>query len=256
MFLIFDTETTGLPGSWNAPITDSNNWPRCVQLAWQLHDFSGKLVNRGNFIIQPEGYSIPFNAEKVHGISTERAMREGHSLQSVLEIFQEDLNKAEYIAGHNIEFDINIMGAEYYRKGFGELVLKIKKSLDTKDLSTEFCAIPGGKGGKFKWPTLTELHVKLFGVAFEEAHDAAFDVDATSKCFFGLIQKRVIAVKEVSDPSTITYEAPILEDSNFKTPIASSPSPSDSPSPSPHSQPQPHSHSDSPTPTPPHFVHL
>ncbi|MFN6377722.1 MAG: DNA polymerase III subunit alpha [Flavobacteriales bacterium] len=251
MFLIFDTETTGLPGSWNAPITDSNNWPRCVQLAWQLHDFSGKLVNRGNYIIQPEGYSIPFNAEKVHGISTERAMREGHSLQSVLEIFQEDLNKAEYIAGHNIEFDINIMGAEYYRKGFGELVLKTKKSLDTKDLATEFCAIPGGKGGKFKWPTLTELHVKLFGVAFEEAHDAAFDVDATSKCFFGLIQKRVIAVKEVSDPSSVIYEAPILEDSNFKTPIASSPSPTPTPTPTPSPDSHSHSHSHSVS-----FVHL
>ena len=38
MFLIFDTETTGLPKRWNAPLTDSDNWPRCIQIAWQLHD--------------------------------------------------------------------------------------------------------------------------------------------------------------------------------------------------------------------------
>jgi len=38
MFLIFDTETTGLPKNFNAPITDVDNWPRCVQIAWQLHD--------------------------------------------------------------------------------------------------------------------------------------------------------------------------------------------------------------------------
>ncbi|MFY8137510.1 MAG: hypothetical protein ACOVMR_05370, partial [Flavobacteriales bacterium] len=113
MFLIFDTETTGLPGSWSAPITDSNNWPRCVQLAWQLHDLDGKLVNRGNYIIKPEGYSIPFNAEKVHGISTDRAMREGHDLKEVLDIFFADVDRATYLSGHNIEFDINIMGAEY-----------------------------------------------------------------------------------------------------------------------------------------------
>ena len=44
MYLIFDTETTGLPKSWNAPITDTDNWPRCIQIAWQLHDNMGNIV--------------------------------------------------------------------------------------------------------------------------------------------------------------------------------------------------------------------
>jgi len=44
MYLIFDTETTGLPRNFKAPITDTDNWPRVVQLAWQLHDESGKLI--------------------------------------------------------------------------------------------------------------------------------------------------------------------------------------------------------------------
>lgn len=218
MFLIFDTETTGLPGSWNAPITDSDNWPRCVQLAWQLHDVSGKLINTGNYIIKPEGYTIPFNAEKVHGISTERALREGHDLKEVLDIFFADVERATYLAGHNIEFDINIMAAEYFRLGYGEKVLTTKQALDTKDLSTDYCAISGGRGGKFKWPTLTELHTKLFGVAFAEAHDAAYDVDATGKCFFGLITNKVIRVKEITDSSAVVYEAPVLTASNFKAP--------------------------------------
>jgi len=34
MYLFFDTETTGLPKNWKAPIEDLNNWPRLVQLAW------------------------------------------------------------------------------------------------------------------------------------------------------------------------------------------------------------------------------
>ena len=41
MFLVYDTETTGLPGNYKAPLTDSENWPRLVQLAWQLHDADG-----------------------------------------------------------------------------------------------------------------------------------------------------------------------------------------------------------------------
>jgi hypothetical protein len=36
MYLFFDTETTGLPKSWKAPVTDVNNWPRLVQLAFLL----------------------------------------------------------------------------------------------------------------------------------------------------------------------------------------------------------------------------
>ena len=68
MFLIFDTETTGLPKDFSAPISDVNNWPRCIQLAWQLHDYSGKLVEIKNYIIKPDGFSIPYNSEKIHGI--------------------------------------------------------------------------------------------------------------------------------------------------------------------------------------------
>ena len=65
MFLIFDTETTGLPGNWNAPLTDFANWPRVVQIAWQLHAADGKLISAESLIVQPEGFTIPFNAEKV-----------------------------------------------------------------------------------------------------------------------------------------------------------------------------------------------
>jgi DNA polymerase-3 subunit alpha len=182
MFLIFDTETTGLPTNWNAPLTDFNNWPRVVQLAWQLHDAQGKLITAKSFIVKPDGFTIPFNAEKVHGISTDRALKEGVPITDVAMAFLEDVNATAFLAGHNIEFDINVMGCELLRLGMPNY-LEEKKSLDTKELATDFCAIPGGKGGKFKWPTLTELHLKLFGEKFEEAHDAAYDVSATGKCF-------------------------------------------------------------------------
>lgn len=49
MYLIFDTETTGLPKKWNAPVTDIDNWPRCVQLAWQVHDKPGNCIDNKDF---------------------------------------------------------------------------------------------------------------------------------------------------------------------------------------------------------------
>ena len=60
MYLIFDTETTGLPRSWKAPITDVENWPRCVQIAWQLYDEMGALIEQKDFLIRPDGFDIPF----------------------------------------------------------------------------------------------------------------------------------------------------------------------------------------------------
>ncbi len=194
MFLIFDTETTGLPKNFKAPVSDSDNWPRAVQLAWQLHDAKGELIEVKNFIIRPNGFTIPFNAEQVHGISTQRAEREGMPLDYVFEQFSKALAQTKFLVGHNINFDINICGAEYFRLG-QQQILEPFKSLDTVRLSTDYCKIPGGKGGKFKWPTLTELHQHLFGHAFEAAHNASADVEATARCFLELIRREAISLK-------------------------------------------------------------
>ena len=87
MYLIFDTETTGLPASWTAPLDDFDNWPRMIQIAWQIHDVEGKLLDVQNFLIKPDGFIIPRGSEKIHGISTERATREGQPLEDVLNQF-------------------------------------------------------------------------------------------------------------------------------------------------------------------------
>jgi len=75
MYIIFDTETTGLPKRWNAPITDTDNWPRAIQIAWQVHDQWGNLVEAKDYLIRPEGFDIPYDAERIHGISTALAVQ-------------------------------------------------------------------------------------------------------------------------------------------------------------------------------------
>jgi DNA polymerase-3 subunit alpha len=79
MYLIFDTETTGLPKRWDAPITDTDNWPRCIQIAWQLHD--DRETHRTSGLLKPDGFNIPYDAERIHGISTELAAENGLSWQ-------------------------------------------------------------------------------------------------------------------------------------------------------------------------------
>lgn len=212
MYLIYDTETTGLPKKFDAPLTDFDNWPRLVQLAWQLHDDNGHLIEAHNHIVIPEGFTIPFNAEKVHGISTKRAQEEGIPLGEVLEKFNKVVDRCKYVIGHNIEFDINIVGCEFLRKEV-ESTLTEKDTIDTKDESTQYCAIPGGRGGQYKYPTLSELHEKLFGSRFDDAHNAAADVEATARCFFKLCDLKVITREDMElDEKIMEHLAQVAKD--------------------------------------------
>ena len=197
MYLIFDTETTGLPKRWDAPITDTGNWPRCVQIAWQLHDEMGKIIEHQDYLVQPDGYNIPYDAERIHGISTELAQADGIPLSEVLEKFNVALSKSKFIVGQNLKFDINIMGCEFHRLGI-ESPMSSMPVLDTcTEVTASLLQLPGGRGGKFKLPTLTELHSYLFNKPFAEAHNATADVEATTRCFFELIRTEIFTYKEL-----------------------------------------------------------
>ena len=200
MYLIFDTETTGLPKRWDAPITDSDNWPRCIQIAWQLHDDLGQLIEHQDYLVQPEGFNIPYDAERIHGISTELAQQQGATLVDVLAKFNIALSKTKFIVGQNLGFDINIMGAEFHRMGVDSQMSSMK-ILDTcTEVTATLLKLPGGRGGRFKLPTLTELHQYLFNKPFSEAHNATADVEATSRCFFELIRREIFTKEELDVP--------------------------------------------------------
>lgn len=183
MYLFFDTETTGLPKNWKAPVTDVENWPRIVQIAWIMCDSKGTELERRSYIVRPEGFSIPADAARVHGITTERALREGVVLSEVCGEFREYLDKTEYLVGHNIQFDEKVLGAEFVRMGVQSRLGDIP-TICTMRGGTDFCAIPGPYG--YKWPKLLELHEALFGESFTEAHDASVDIGATARCFWEL----------------------------------------------------------------------
>ncbi len=206
MYIIFDTETTGLPRNWNAPITDTDNWPRVIQIAWQLHDDMGRLVEHKDFLITPDGFDIPYDSEQIHGISTELATKLGIPLKDALIQFNEALSKAKFVVGQNVQFDINVWGCEYHREGIETAMVGMPVLDSCTETTANLCQIPGGRGGKFKLPTLTELHEHLFGEPFAEAHNATADVEATTRCFFELIRRGVFS------PAELQQEDKYLED--------------------------------------------
>ena len=197
MYLIFDTETTGLPKNYNAPVTDTDNWPRCIQIAWQLHDEMGRVVSHEDYLIQPKGFDIPYDSERIHGISTDLARTNGIPLQEASERFAEVLSRAKFVVGQNVGFDVNIMGCEFYRLGMDNPMPEMLVLDTCTETTAQLCQIPGGRGGKFKLPTLTELHQFLFDAPFAEAHNATADVEATTRCFLELVRRRIFTEEEL-----------------------------------------------------------
>lgn len=184
--LFFDTETTGLPKKFNAPTSDTDNWPRLVQLAYIVQDENGKTLHSSSEIICPEGFVIPKEASAVHGITTADAVRFGRALEPTLAEFLIHAKEADVIIGHNIDFDMHIIGAECYRV-FGSNPLEGKYTMDTMKESTAFCNLPPKPGKSTpKWPRLQELHHILFGKDFDSAHNAKADIEATARCYWEL----------------------------------------------------------------------
>lgn len=198
MKIFFDTETTGVPRNYNAPISDDKNWPRLVQIGYIVMD-GNKTVYSHEDIVKPDGFEIPESVSKIHGITTERALQDGRPLADVLDEFFSWVNEADAIVGHNVSFDVNIVGAEFYR--LYQLDPFKKPVICTMKASTDFCKIPGPYGNK--WPKLHELFRKLFDKDMGAAHTALMDIENTVKCYQKLVELGIIV------ESTKTEAAPI-----------------------------------------------
>jgi DNA polymerase III subunit epsilon len=183
MYLIFDCETTGLPKNWQAPVSDLDNWPRAIQIAWSLFDKTDRHLESTVRLVQPDGFTIPSDVQRVHHITTERACADGEKLIDVLQELSSAIERSEILVAHNIRFDEKVLSAEYLRMNL-KLPFSTKKRFCTMENTTAICRIPGSRG--YKWPSLSQLYWELFKERFEDAHDAGADVAACAKCFFEL----------------------------------------------------------------------
>ena len=183
MYLFFDTETADKPRNWKAPASDLDNWPQLVQIGWICCDRRGLATGTGDYLIQPEGFTISRGAMAVHGITTQRARREGVELEPVLAEFAQAVKNARVLIAHNMDFDRRVLEAEFIRTGMDSNMARKTEHCTMKE-STSFCRLPGPYG--YKWPKLTELYRILYGESFPEAHSALADAEACMRCFFKL----------------------------------------------------------------------
>ena len=192
-YLFFDIETNGLPLKYGRPYTDTNNYPRVIQLAYIITNEEGLILHKNMSIIKPDGYDIPDHVSKVHGISTEDA-KNGFNMDYTITSFMILLHRCDLLIAHNFAFDSVILACERYRLGGKNPEILSKSHVCTMLDSTNYCNLPGSKGRK-KWPKLQELYNILFDKDFEGAHDALYDVEATVDCYFELVRLGVINEK-------------------------------------------------------------
>lgn len=200
----FDLETTGIPAKGANYREHFNEFPRVVSIAWKLRGSEAKY-----FIVRPEGYEIPEEATKIHGISTAQAIEWGRSFNEILKEFVRDFKGVDFIVNHNIYFDTSILKANALRAFGGEYLeavidplLDKDKRIDTMRETVKFVGAKFQDGRPGKFPTLTELYEKLFANRFN-AHNALDDVLATEKCFYKLVEIGVIPFGAVQLPLSI-----------------------------------------------------
>lgn len=193
-FLFFDTETNGLPKAYNASYEDVDNWPRVLSIAWCLADIDGNIHDQQYHLIKPDGWQVPTEKFWIeNGYTQEKSLAEGVPIAAALEAFMAAKLQADCLVAHNLNFDHRIVWAEFIRKGTPPRsgMMKICTMMKT----TSYCKVPHANGrGGYKWPTLDELHNKVFGKSFENAHDALADVLAMKACFYELLKQGVISI--------------------------------------------------------------
>jgi DNA polymerase III epsilon subunit-like protein len=182
MILALDFETSGLPAKNQYDNPYHPQTPRAVELGAILFRDDGTRYGSLELIVKPEGFEIPKAASDVHGITTDRALKEGVPLVECFDRFSKMIDLCHTVVAHNLSYDYLVYRGECIRLGRPDL-LKDKNHFCTKEAMTDICKIPGNYG-KYKWPTLMESYKHLFGEEFSGAHGAMADITATARVYF------------------------------------------------------------------------
>lgn len=207
--MTFDTETNGSPrkrkrGEPKPTMRDVDHWPRVIEVAWALSTFAGERVSQENHLIYPDGWEIPDEPFwQEHQFSTVKSLADGENFTEVGVRFLQDVQRAAVLVGHNIDFDYNVMGAEFLRYGLKGDHRPYRVCTMLAGQSYLKLPFPNQKRPyRFQqnWhpPRLEQLYEGLFNQPLAFQHRAAGDRDATEKCFFELVRRGVIKLPHVS----------------------------------------------------------
>lgn len=187
-FMIFDSETTGLPGNGKRVYI--------LQLSWILLDKSLNIIREENYYLKPP-ISIPPEATSIHGITDEIVNQKASPAKDVLLKFHQDVICSERIVAHNFEFDADRVDFETRRTKIDAKSISTYKSICTMLRGAKYCKIPG-RYGDYKWPKLEEL-ANYTGVQINsKLHDSLNDCMVVKDCLKVMLDERFIKIKGIN----------------------------------------------------------
>lgn len=174
--LTLDLETTGFPNS--TLDLDSPAQPHLVEIGCLLHD-DGHLAAQANLIVRPDGWTIPEQTVKIHGITQEQALRVGVGEHLATALILELAYVADTVIAHNVEFDLSVLEVACARH---KMRLLERPTFCTMNRMTDICHIPRSGGG-WKWPSLQEAYAHIGGSADKQWHSALTDAKASHEIY-------------------------------------------------------------------------
>ena len=84
-----------------------------------------------------------------------------------------DLNASNWLVGHNIDYDLHVVGTEYYRLGYDHRIMFARPYVCTMQATIDFCNIPGkyGPNGLACKNCMCDFRPRI-----RRAHDAMADI--------------------------------------------------------------------------------
>jgi len=176
--IVFDVETTGKDQGTDQIVEFA------VKYGLMPKDKSLTLRVRPLIKISP-------GAEKVHGISMKDVKKE-KTFRQLGNRIRKILDNADVWAGYNIDFDINILQAEFKRNGFEPIDLSEKVILDPYKLWRE--KEPRG---------LENAYERFVGKELKGAHAANVDTEATAEVLVSMLQQYELVNTDWSEVALI-----------------------------------------------------
>lgn len=199
--LFFDTETTGLP-DFKAP-SDSPQQPYVTQIAAELCvEETGEVLSSINFLIKPEGWTVPEDVAALTGITTEKCEKYGFPIAAILPLFMNMWKQSTVRVAHNESFDMRIIRIAMMRDE------AFKHHADAWKAGSRFCTCDASKmivnlppSPKMvqagmntpKAPKLTEAYLHFFGEELDGAHNAMVDVHGCKRVYYALRKTEEVA---------------------------------------------------------------
>lgn len=199
--LFFDLETSGKPKNENKKLPPESAYPsyksnedydssRIVQIGFIKfddfdYDYEVTEENITSIIVRPDGFVIPDDIIKIHGITNEQANEEGIEIKKAMKKMKKVIEDVDYIIGYNVYFDVNILMNELYRSGHKSTVNKINNLRENKNI---LCV--GELSRQYKnykigtMPKQVSIYKELFNEELINAHNAINDILATIKIFY------------------------------------------------------------------------